>query len=246
MPTAGSSALRVKARGQLRRLCLDVRADHPDHRPGQGDLRPLPHPGDPHRLRLRLHQHRAGRRHPRRRQARGAVPARAPGRHRRPRDRPHAGRAAPAQPAQGRRHALRRGERLHLRRRRLRAAVRDGAARPPTSRASRRGAPPAKRRASGAASGLSCHLHGTGGIADEHVVVAGRARPAGGAASARRARARATRRCSPRSCRRRSACRSSASRSARATRAPSRTAAAPAARPRPSSAARRCGAPPTS
>ena len=47
-------------------------------------------------FRLRLHQHRAGRCDPRRRQARGAVPARAADRHRRARDRPHAGRPAPA------------------------------------------------------------------------------------------------------------------------------------------------------
>ena len=43
--------------------------------------------------------------------------------------------------------------------------------RPPTSRASRRGAPPAKRAGKRRGLGLSCHLHGTGGIADEHVVV---------------------------------------------------------------------------
>ena len=43
--------------------------------------------------------------------------------------------------------------------------------RPPTSRASRRGARRARRTGKRRGFGLSCHLHGTGGIADEHVVV---------------------------------------------------------------------------
>ncbi len=81
-----------EGRGELRRLCLDVRADDSDHGPRQGDFGPLSHSRDPRRFRLRLHQHRASRCHPRCGQARGALPA---GASRRPggaRDRPLAGR----------------------------------------------------------------------------------------------------------------------------------------------------------
>jgi hypothetical protein len=46
VPAAGFRPTR-QSRSQFRRLCLDVRAQHPDHRHGQGNLGPLPHPGDP-------------------------------------------------------------------------------------------------------------------------------------------------------------------------------------------------------
>ena len=129
-------------------------------------LRPLPNSGNSRRFRLRLHQYRNGRCHPRRRQARGTVPARTPGRHRRPRNRPRpvASRRLnlleasemPYASASGYTYDAADCVRLFERR-----------SSRPTSQASR---PAAESEAAGRRRGLgvSCHLHGTGGIADEH------------------------------------------------------------------------------
>ena len=111
-------------------------------------------------------------------------------------------------------------------------------------RASPTGAPPAKGQASGAAS-VSPAIF-TAPAALPTSMSSSRSGPTGWwQASARRARARATRRYLRKSCRSPWACLSSASKSARVTRAPSLTAAAPAAPPRLSSAARPCAARPT-
>ncbi len=139
-----------EGRGQFRRLCVDGRAHDRHHRSGEGDLGPVPHPRDPSRFRLRLHQHRAGRRDPRRGQARGAVPAGAAGRYRRARNRPLAGRSAPAQPAHAGGDAPCGADRLRLRRRRLPAPVRAG---PEERRPRRLRGPPRGQRGQGQTAG---------------------------------------------------------------------------------------------
>ena len=101
---------------------------------------------------------------------------------------------------QGRRHALRRGQRLHLRRRRLRAAVRDGAE--GRRRAGLRC--PARRQRSERAScaAWASPAISTAPAASPTSMSWSRSSPTGWSpGSARRARARATKRSSPRSCR---------------------------------------------
>ncbi len=61
--------LRVKAQANYGAYVSMFAPTIPTTGTREGHLRPLPDSGDPHRLRLRVQQHRAGRCHPRRRQA---------------------------------------------------------------------------------------------------------------------------------------------------------------------------------